>query len=442
MSQILTKQDIVNIYKNENSIASNNAKYLALEYLNSNDLPNLKSEEWRKTDLKELLKHNFEFKRKIEIDSNVVNLYNLSGNKANILVFVNGFFNKDLSKIIDSNDIAIIDSIANQINNENFLKNFNKTEVHSLHYFSAINTAYANDGAFILIKKNSKLEHPVQIYNFSNGNNVKTASLIRNLIIAQSGSKADIIMSFHALSEDYFLTNSVTEIILEENSSVDLNVFQGEGNDAFEINSVKVIQEKGSQFFSNTYTMCGRIVRNDLHVKISGENCYTELNGLYLPDREQHFDNNIFIDHNVGHSQSNQFYRGILDNNATSVFTGKVHINKLAEKTNAFQKNNNILLSKQAKIHSKPQLIIDNDDVSASHGSTVGQLNKEALFYMQSRGIGKEQAQTLLLTAFANEILNKIKVQQFFNYISYYVEKRLKGDKTEGLCSKMGICRG
>jgi len=443
--KLLTKEDFIDIYKkNGSALAPPQIKDVACNYLQKNDLPTTKDEKWTKTSIKSILKHRFEYGKKVDFDKFVVSMYNVSGTYANVLVFVNGYFCNELTKITDNENVFVFKNIASakKENSEAFNKYFNKTDIHNEHYFSALNTAYAEDGAFVLIKQNSKVENPIHIYNFVDGDNRKTTSMLRNLIVAEKGSKAHVIFSYHSLSEDYFLTNVATEIFVEQNAYIDFNIFQGEGDDAFQINNTRVHQAKDSQFYSQTMSMCGNIVRNDLNITLNGENCYTELNGLYLPDREQHFDNTINLNHKVGHSLSNQLYRGVIENNATAVFYGNVHINKGAIKSEANQKNNNILLSKHAKIHSKPHLIIHNDDVVASHGSTVGQLDKEALFYMQSRGIGLKRARTLLLTAFAKEVIDKIQVPQFNFYVKFLLEKRMKGEKTDGMCSNMGACRG
>ncbi len=442
--KLLTKEDFINIYSNNgNAIATKKIKALAQQTIEQTDLPNKKDEDWIKTDISGMLRHNFEYGKNIDLDKMIVSLYNLSGTYANVLVFINGYFSKEFTKIIDNKDLMIFENLktAKYSEPEIFEKYFNKTQAHKKHYFSALNTAYAEDGAFILIKKNSKIENPIHVYHFSDGDNHKITSLMRNLIIAQEGSKSHILFSYHSLSENYELTNVSTEIFTEKNSSLDFNIFQGEGDDAFQINQTMVHQHKDSRFFSNTATMCGNIVKNDIDIKILGENAYTELNGIYLPDREQQFNNTLTVEHSVGHSLSNQFYRGILDNNAKSVFYGKVLIDKNAIKSEAHQKNNNILLSKHSKAHSKPHLIIHNDDVSASHGSTVGQLDEEALFYMQTRGIGEKKARTLLLSAFMEEVINKIQIPQYRFYLKFLVEKRLKGEKIDSMCAKMGVCR-
>lgn len=436
MNKTLTKQMLFELFSTQKKLISDNLLKTVMEELENSDFPTLKDEDWRKTDLKFLLNHNFELPTLNECPENIISNYNISGSNSINIVFYNGFFQKKLSNITSSKSIEIakIDS-----EHKDFIGSSN---IHKISFFTRINSVYSTEGVIVRIKKNSEIQTPIHIYNFADGNNRKTAFLQRNIIAAEQGSKAKISMSFHALSNDVFFSNIATEIFLEPNSIIDLNIFEGEGNNAFLFNAVKVIQQRDSQFSSHTYTLCGKLVRNDLHIDIEGENATTEVNGLYLPDREQHVDNNVLINHKVGNSYSSQFYRGILDNNATAVFTGKVYIFKNASKTNAFQKNNNIILSQHAKVHSKPQLIIENDDVVASHGSTVGQLDKEAIFYMQARGISKETAKTLMLIAFANEITEKINNKEFKHYINFYLDRRLKGLKQDGLCSKMGICRG
>jgi len=441
---LLTKEDFIDIYKkNGTALALPETKKIAELTLEKTNLPNKNDENWIKTDIKSLLKHKYQYGNKTNIDKMIVSLYNLSGTYANVIIFINGHFCPNFTKIIDKKELLVFENLkeAKSTKPELFEKYFNKTEIHKKHYFSALNTAYAEDGAFVLIKKNSKIENPIHIYHFSDGENTKITSLLRNLIIAEEGSKSSVLFSYHSLSDNYEFTNVSTEIFIDKNAYLDFNTFQGEGDDAFQINQTNVHQQKDSQFYSNTATLCGNIVKNDIHVKILGENAYSELNGLYLPDRDQQFTNNIFVEHTVGHSLSKQFYRGILENNAKAVFFGKVLFEKNAVKSEAHQQNNNILLSKHSKVHSKPQLIIHNDDVVASHGSTVGQLDQEALYYMRTRGIGEKQARMLLLEAFAEEVINKIKIPQYNFYLKFLIEKRLKGEKVDSMCAKMGVCR-
>ena len=440
----LTKQDFIDIYKNNGkALADKETKEKAEQLIAKLDLPTKKDEEWRKTDIQPLLKHGFQYGEKKTLDKTIISMYNLSGIYANVLVFINGHFSKEMSKLSDNQDVLIFDSIRNARENYPgiFKKYFNKTDIAKHNIFTALNTAYAEDGAFILVKKNKKVENPIHVYFFADGDDNKVTSLTRNLIIAEQGSKANILFSYHSLSEDFGLTNVATEIFAEENAYVNFNLFQGEGDNAFQFNNNFVKQRAGSSFYAHTATMCGSIVKNDFFVELLEENAYTELDGLYLPDREQHFNNTLKVVHKSGHCVSNQFYRGILDNTASAVFSGTVLIEKGAIKSEAHQKNNNILLTKYAKVHSKPQLIIHNDDVVASHGSTVGQLDAEQLFYMRARGISEKKARTLLLKAFAEEVIDKIQIPQYHFYVKFLTEKRLAGEKIDSMCAKMGVCR-
>ncbi len=322
-----------------------------------------------------------------------------------------------------------------------FDKYFNRTGAHKINLFSALNTRYASDGAFVWIKDNVKVENPIHVYFFSDGQDQKIISQTRNLVIAGSGSKASVLFSYHPLSTDYMYNNTVSEIFVEHDAYLDFNIFQGEGYDSFHTNLINAEIAQGGQFYSHTITLCGEIMRNDLHVKFNGPNAYAELNGLAMPDHDQHHDNTLFVHHKSGGSVSNQFYRNIIADHARAVFYGKILIDKGAKNSEAYQLNNNILLSQTAKVHSKPHLIIYNDDVAASHGSTTGQLDQEALFYMQSRGISEKKAQTLLLQAFANEVLNKIQIEVYKFYVKTLIRKRLQGEKVEMLCAKLGQCR-
>jgi len=443
LNKKITKEYYNNILDNKNSLANQTAKKTAIEYIKNNDFPTTKDENWKKTDFKKLFKHQFSYAEKVDFDEQTLSIFNISGLNANILVFVNGYFYQEYSNIIEKNNSLIIGNIAKakKENTEVFEKYFYKETIYNKNLFSAFNSAFAQDGAFVYVPKNKIVENPIHIYNFTDGNNKKTISQTRNLIIAEANSEVKIIQSYHSLSVNYTLSNIVTEIFLEENANVNYNLFQGEGDDASQLNHTQVFQERSSNFSSNVITLCGSIVRNDLLVKINGEGCNTDLNGLYMPDREQHFDNTLFVQHAKPHSYSNQLYRGIIDNKATSVFFGKVYVGKGAIKTFAEQNNNNILLSKYAKAHSKPQLEIYNDDVKCSHGSTIGQLDKEALFYMKTRGIGERKAMVLLLNAFASEVLDKIKIEPFRNYTKHLIDKRMTGEKMDGQCYKMGECR-
>ncbi len=360
------------------------------------------------------------------------------------LVFVNGYFVEQLSDIQDiEGKITVINNqYVKQLYPELFSKYFKISNEYSDNLFADINTAYATDGTFILANKNVEIDKYIHIINLSDGDNQKLVSQYRNIIVAQANSKLNVLNTFHSLSVNYTFTNVVNEIILEENAKINYNIFQGEGNDTFQLNNTRVLQAGNSKFSSHTVTLCGSIVRNDINAVHLGEACETNLNGLYLPDREQHFDNNLFVHHAKAHGVSSQLYKGIIDNKASAVFLGKVLVDKGAQKTLANQSNKNVLLTDNAKVNSKPQLEIYADDVSCSHGSTTGQIDQKALFYMQSRGIDRKHAETLLLNAFLSDIIDGIESEALRNLLHLMVNMRLKGEFYGNQCSMANVCQG
>ncbi len=444
-SKYLTKQDFLDILQNNGHqpLADDRVRAKAWEYIEKNDIPDRRLEEWKKTSLKKLLSHRFSYGKKIELSKEHVSMFNVSGMYSNVLVFINGHFCPKLSRILDKEEVLVFASMrdAREAYPEIFKKYFNATEAHKLNLFSALNTYFAPDGAFVYIRPDTKIENPVHVYFFSDGDNSKTLSLTRNLVVAGAGSKADVLFSYHSLSSDYTFSNVVTEVFVENSANLNFHLFQGEGDDSFQINHTEVYVEAGAQFYANTATLCGQIVRNDLRVKFLGSDAYAGLNGLAMPDREQLHDNTILVNHAVGGSLSNQFYRNIIDNQARAIWFGKVLIDRGAKRSEAHQLNNNILLTPYAKVHAKPHLVIFNDDVAASHGSSTGNLDQEALFYMQSRGIGERKAKTILLQAFANEVIDKVRIPSYKFYLRTLVEKRLAGERVEMLCAKLGECR-
>ncbi|NPA44604.1 MAG: Fe-S cluster assembly protein SufD [Chlorobi bacterium] len=405
------------------------------------EIPTSKTEQWKNTSLDAIFKHKFELGKKINVPNQFVDTFSFYGSEADRLVFVNGFFIEEKSQISQNKDEIYIGSLRNalQTHKEIIAENYCKTGLCKHNFFTAINSEYSQNGAFIYIPDNVVLENPIHIVNFIHGDNKKVFSQTRNLIVAGKNSNAKIISSYHSLSEDFTLNNVATEIITKEHSNLQFYIFEGEGNSANLINNTFVNQHEGSTFISNTSTMCGNLVRNEIHIDYKGEHCETDLQGIYLPDKEQHFDNFINIKHSKPNCKSNQIYKGIIDNKAKAVFTGKVYVARDAQKTDAVQSNKNLLLTDSAKVFSRPQLEIYADDVSCAHGSTTGQLDQEAIFYMKTRGISERKAKTLLMSAFIGDVLDKIEISAYKDYVKYLLNRRLKGQKVEGLCS-LQIC--
>ena len=293
--------------------------------------------------------------------------------------------------------------------------------------FVSLNTAFSQDGIFLYIPKGKKLEKPIQIINLLLSDKNQMVHH-RNLIIVEKNASAEVIICDHTLSPYLFLTNSVTEVSLGENSDLDLLRLQNEHNNSCQVTNTWINQERSSRCQHGTITLHGGLVRNNLHVKMAGEGVETTALGLFLEDKTQHVDSFTVIEHLAPNCRSEQHYKGVLDDISTGAFTGKIHVHPDAQKTEAYQSNNNILLSDTAKIHTKPQLEIYADDVKCSHGATVGQLDKDALFYLQSRGIPKEESRLLLMDAFAHDVISRIKQPSLHERISDLVSKRLRGE--------------
>lgn len=306
-------------------------------------------------------------------------------------------------------------------------KHYNVTAKADNDFFTSLNTAYASDGIFIYVPDNIVVEKPLQIiYIVTSPDDIINHH--RNLFILGKNSRLNIIVCDHSLYFNKSFTNSVTEISLGENANLDICKIQNSSNNTSQIASVYTEQMANSVFNSNITTLHGGFVRNNIVVKLIGEGCESNVFGIYFTDGQQHIDNNVFIDHASPHCTSNTRYKGVLDDKATGVFSGKVLVQKNSQKTLAYQSNNNILLSDEATINSKPQLEIYADDVKCSHGATFGQLDPEAMFYLRSRGISFEESRMLLMYAFASEVINQIKILPLRERIDNLVSKRLRGE--------------
>src|SRR5664279_1691867 len=285
----------------------------------------------------------------------------------------------------------------------------------------------ASDGMFVYIPEGVTLPRPVQVVNLVQSDE-DMFNQHRNLIIAEKNSNFSIIICDHTLSPQKFLTNAVTEVFVGENAHFDIIRVQNEHNNACKITSTFIHQEKNSVTSSNNITLHGGLIRNSTYHILGGEGAESHSYGLFLADKWQHIDNFVNVDHAFPHCTSNQLFKGVLDDMSTGAFNGRILVRPDAQGTLAYQKNNNILLTDDAKMDTKPQLEIYADDGKCSHGATVGQLDSDALFYIRSRGISETNAKVLLMYAFAAEIVNKIMIPELKLRIDDMVKKRLRGE--------------
>lgn len=289
--------------------------------------------------------------------------------------------------------------------------------------FTALNTALWQEGVVIRIPDGKIIETPIVIEFHGGDNDAPQASFPRVLVIAGKNSQATVVER-HSGDRGRYLTNTVTEIALAENAVLDHYKVQEESPDAFHIGSTHVHQERSSNFRSHYVSVGGKLVRNEIRIVFNGEGCEATLNGLYLGGGSQHVDNFTAIDHAKPHCASHELYKGILTDKAHGVFNGKIFVRQDAQKTDAKQTNQVLLLSDDAVINTKPQLEIFADDVKCTHGATIGQLDEDALFYLRSRGIGLEAARNLLIYAFANDILERLKIEPLRDRLSNLLTSR------------------
>ncbi len=290
-----------------------------------------------------------------------------------------------------------------------------------------LNTAMASDGVFVYVPEGVALNKPVQVVNLVQSEE-DMFSQHRNLIIVEKNAEFSIIICDHTLSPRKFLTNAVTEVYVGENAHFDLIRVQNEHNSAGKMTHTFIHQEKNSVASSNNMTLHGGLIRNSTYHYLGGERAECNSYGLYLSDKWQHVDNFVNVDHAFPNCTSNQLFKGVLDDMSTGAFNGRIMVRPDAQGTLAYQKNNNILLTDDARMDTKPQLEIFADDVKCSHGATVGQLDDNALFYLQSRGINKREARLMLMFGFAHEVIQNIKVEALRERMDNLVMQRLKGE--------------
>jgi len=349
---------------------------------------------------------------------------------SNVLTVLNGFFHhpgEEALTILDNGIIygglkAAMDQYPDLVE-----KHLGKHAPTADEPFVALNTAFSQDGIFLYVPEGVSMEKPIQIINLLLSDKNQMVQH-RNLFVLESNASAQVIICDHTLSPHMFLTNSVSEVYAGENADLDLLRLQNEHNNSCQVTNTWIKQEKHSRCQHGTITLHGGIVRNNLRINLEGEGAESSALGLFLTDKMQHVDSYTVIDHSTPRCTSNQHYKGVLDDSSTGVFNGKIHVHRDAQNTEAFQTNNNILLTDTARMHTKPRLEIYADDVKCSHGATVGQLDEEALFYLQSRGIPKEESRLMLMDAFTWDVISKIKQPSLQERITDLVSKRLRGE--------------
>lgn len=354
----------------------------------------------------------------------------------NRLVFVNGVYAPELSEITALPNGVQIGSLADALRapHETLEAHLGRHAAFEKHSFVALNTALFVDGAFVYIPRHCVVEEPIQILFIATEAGGPTFSHPRNLFVAEANSQATLIETYVDYGNGVTFTNAVTEVVLAEYASIDHYKVTQESDQGYHIATMQIQQAQRSVFTSHNITLAGALVRNDHNATLGGENISTTLNGLYLARGRQLIDNHTAIDHVQPHCESHEIYKGILEDRARGVFNGKIFVRPDAQKTDAKQTNQTLLLSDEAVIDTKPQLEIYADDVKCTHGATVGQLDKDLLFYLRARGVDEATARALLIYAFASDIIDRVKVDALRETIYAQMFARLpQGFQTEDL---------
>jgi Fe-S cluster assembly protein SufD len=343
------------------------------------------------------------------------------------VVFIDGVYSSFLSQTThEEGDICLISSALKQPKYKMVIDHYFGKAASKKESLTCLNTAFSKEGAFINIPKNTVLEKPIQIIYFSTGNEKELMLLPRNLVVVGENAHVQIIERHQSLSDNVVLTNSVTEIFANKRAIVDYYKLQNDNLNASLIDSTYVQQKESSIVSVNTFSFGGKLTRNNLEFTHYGERITSNLNGITIIEGKQHVDNHTLVHHKHENCESHEMYKGIYDDQSTGVFNGKVYVDRLAQKTNAYQQNDNVLIGDKATINAKPQLEIFADDVKCSHGCTIGQLDEKALFYLQSRGIPRKEAKAMLLFAFGNDVVAKIKIPALKSRVSKLIAQKLK----------------
>jgi Fe-S cluster assembly protein SufD len=389
--------------------------------------PTIRHEEWKYSNVSSLLKEAFELDNQSTIAASDLASLEIPNLEGNILYFVNGSYKPELSRLVSPTEQVQITSLGEALKADpDFIgSHFARYADYQDNAFTALNTALATDGVVIRVPNNKTVEQPIILRFITDARQANVASQPRNLIIVGQNAEVTLAESYRTLGQRSSFVNVVTEIVLDHDARMQYYKVQDETDKAYHIGTTQVSQTDNSHFYSATVTLNGNFIRNNLNIVLGGQHAEAFMYGLYMPNGRQHVDNHTLVDHAMPNSYSSELYKGILDDNSTGVFNGKIYVRPDAQKTNAYQSCKNVVLSPGASMNTKPQLEIFADDVKCSHGTTTGQLNDEALFYMRSRGIPKADAQTLLLYAFSQDVLSQIKIQPIREYLERVVTQKL-----------------
>ena len=419
-------------FENEKDVDSyvHDIRTQAIKKFEEEGFPTKRLENWKYTSLKKTLQHDYKlFPSKSEaLEFKDIESFLINEIESYKIIFVDGKYCSHLSETThDGMDICILSSALTQSKYDLVIENY-FDKIAKKDGITSLNTAFSSEGSFIHIPKNIQVDKPIQIIYFSTGKNESVLYQPRNLVVVDENSQVEIIEKYHSLNDNSVLVNTVTEIYADRKSNIKHYKIQNDNNTSSLIDNTFVSQEHSSSYSLHTFSFGGELIRNNLNIFQNDERIESSINGITIIDDNQHVDHNTLIHHRKPNCNSYQDYKGIFGGKSVGVFNGRVLVEKEAQKTNAFQANNNVLISDKAVINTKPQLEIFADDVKCSHGCTVGQLDKNALFYLRSRGIAEKEATALMMYGFANKVLTSVEIPEIKARINRIIANKLGVD--------------
>ena len=419
-------------FENEKDVDSyvHDIRTQAIKKFEEEGFPTKRLENWKYTSLKKILQHDYKLfpSKSKALEFKDIESFLINDIESYKIIFVDGKYCSHLSETThDGMDICILSSALTQSKYDLVIENY-FDKIAKKDGITSLNTAFSSEGSFIHIPKNIQVDKPIQIIYFSTGKNESVLYQPRNLVVVDENSQVEIIEKYHSLNDNSVLVNTVTEIYADKKSNVKHYKIQNDNNTSSLIDNTFVSQEHSSSYSLHTFSFGGELIRNNLNIFQNDERIESSINGITIIDDNQHVDHNTLIHHRKPNCNSYQDYKGIFGGKSVGVFNGRVLVEKEAQKTNAFQANNNVLISDKAAINTKPQLEIFADDVKCSHGCTVGQLDKNALFYLRSRGIAEKEATALMMYGFANKVLTSVEIPEIKARINRIIANKLGVD--------------
>ncbi len=398
----------------------------AIDVFEEKGFPTVRHEEWKYTNLKPLFNkdYNVFLSGEESLEFRDVRRYFLSESDTYKIVFINGFFASWLSSTTHQNYDVCTFSAALE-NHRDVVDKYAGSIARNDESLTALNTSFAREGAFVNVPDGKVVDRPIEIIFFTTGADKNSFVQPRNLVVVGKNAECCIVERHQSLGNQLTVSNSVTEVMAHAGAHVTYHKIQNDTETASLIDSTTVKQERDSKVTVHTFSFGGKLTRNNLEFDLCEEGAEAHLYGVSILDNKQLVDNHTVVNHISPNCYSNELYKGIFDDNSRGVFNGRIHVQPHAVKTNAFQQNNNILLSDKSSIDTKPQLEIYADDVKCSHGCTIGQLDEDALFYLRQRGIGKREAQALLMFAFTTDALQELKIPELKNKLNRLIARKL-----------------